>query len=69
MATDTLGGLAVGIMGGATPFLLYTGTASGLYAPIFVSFEQLGYEAFVMPGNVSCKCCGRWSNSGQHGPC
>lgn len=51
--SDTLGGLAVGIMGGATPFLLYTGTASGLYAPIFVSFEQLGYEAFVMPGMLA----------------
>lgn len=51
--SNTIGGLAVGIMGAATPFLIYTGTGSGLYAPIFVSFEQLGYEAFVMPGMLA----------------
>ncbi|GFI10272.1 PTS system beta-glucoside-specific EIIBCA component [Lachnospiraceae bacterium] len=51
--SNTIGGLAVGIMGAATPFLMYTGTGSGLYAPIFVSFEQLGYEAFVMPGMLA----------------
>lgn len=50
---DKLGWLSVGVIGALTPFLLFSGTASGLYAPIFVAFAELGYENFIMPGMLA----------------
>jgi PTS system beta-glucosides-specific IIC component len=45
-----LGWLSVGIMGGFAPILIFSGTGSGTYPAIFLSFTQNGYEGFIMTG-------------------
>lgn len=46
----SLGWLSVGIMGAWAPIMLFTGTGSGLYPAIFLSFAENGFEGFVMTG-------------------
>lgn len=48
-----LGWVSVGIMGAISPFLIFSGTGSGLYAAIFVAFAENGFENFVMPGMLA----------------
>lgn len=45
-----LGWLSVGIMGGFAPILIFSGTGSGAYPAIFLSFTKNGYEGFIMTG-------------------
>lgn len=50
---DNLGWFSIGIMGAITPFLIFSGTGSGLYAAIFIAFAENGFESFVMPGMLA----------------
>jgi beta-glucoside PTS system EIICBA component len=47
------GWLSVGIMGGITSFLIFTGTGTALYPAIFLAFSENGFENFVMPGMLA----------------
>lgn len=48
-----LGWVPVGIMGAISPFLIFSGTGSRLYAAIFVAFTENGFENFIMPGMLA----------------
>lgn len=45
-----LGWLSVGFMGGFAPIFIFSGTGSGTFPAIFLSFTQNGYEGFIMTG-------------------
>lgn len=48
-----LGWLSVGILGATFAFMLFTGTAYGLYAIVVTGFAVNGFEAFCQPAGLA----------------